>query len=160
VLTTIDLLPGARNTQAEWKDLVARAVPSTAVVVAKRNEHHVTYDGTYYFWFVTLEHEQGGSKSRAELAFRRTAAAWDQLGVGTVVPIQVDPDQPGRFYAPSFLEIDERFAPEAVEYWMYLGLGGAVLVAMGLLFYTGVLGGRLGKPIADRAVANRPGKDG
>jgi hypothetical protein len=39
VLFTWDLLPSARNTKDAWRALAARAVPSTARVVAKREEH-------------------------------------------------------------------------------------------------------------------------
>jgi hypothetical protein len=143
VLFTWELLPDVRNTRAAWRQQVASAVPGKAFVVSKREEY-VPNPGSesFYAFFVTLEHQKDGNAFRRELAFRAgplPRRAWEQVAVGDVVEIRVDPRRPEVFYAPSFLSVSEAFTPEAVNYFMYVSLTIAALGGMGTLLYLKVL---------------------
>jgi hypothetical protein len=133
-VSTVELIPATRKSRDAFRELAAHGVDRTATVVAKRDERIEHHDGDHSWrFYVTLEYAHGERTYQRELPFNHLGLvreAYERVAMGDRVDIKAHPQRPEDFYAPSFLELNETFAPVEVDFIMYCVLG---LAAAGLL---------------------------
>jgi hypothetical protein len=150
-MNVMELFPDTRKRRDDFRELVARGVPTEARVVSKHQEWVDlgwwldADERRYLVRTVEFDYRYGGRAYRGSLRHYRAESEfhpeidWTALKEGKTISIRVDPDHPERNFSPSFLEFGPSSGPPVLDFWLYRVMVVLCLPLFGAALYRLVL---------------------